>query len=113
MKILGVNISHHFSICIYENGKIKNLWYEERYNLNKNWIIDNKEGFILAIFKNIKFKPDLVMYSSFQRTTEGVITDLGIIGLIQKQLDNPPHYFNKHNHHIYHVYNYFKEAGLS
>jgi carbamoyltransferase len=113
MKILGINISHHFSICIYENGKVKDLWYEERYNLIKNWIMDNREGFILSIFKNIKFKPDLVMYSSYQRTTDGAITDLEIIELIQKQLDNPTYYFNKHNHHVYHALSAFYFSNLN
>jgi hypothetical protein len=29
MKILGVNISHHPTICWYENGEIKKFFNEE------------------------------------------------------------------------------------
>jgi hypothetical protein len=45
MKILGINLSHDFSICVYENNEIKDLWYEERFNINKAWEIDKEEDF--------------------------------------------------------------------
>jgi predicted NodU family carbamoyl transferase len=111
MKILGINISHDFSICIYENNKIKDLWYEERFNLNKNWFIDNTKEFkhhLISIFQKINFKPDLVCYSSFYRDlTHKINNDYKIIENIQKQLDNPNYFFNIRNHHIYHSLNSF------
>jgi predicted NodU family carbamoyl transferase len=107
MKILGINISHDFSICIYENDEVKNIWYEERFNLDKHWSIKNKKfkNHIISIVNKINFKPDFVCYSSYQRGSlnDNLYTDEEIIKLIQKQLDNPPFFFNKNQHHIYHA----------
>ena len=44
MKILGINLSHNFSTCVYEEGKIKDVWLEERFNNFKNWRIDSKKN---------------------------------------------------------------------
>lgn len=106
MKILGINFSHNFSICVYENNEIKDIWYEERFNINKTWEIDKDEDFnyhLISILKKINFKPDLVCYSSFYRSNYFKCTDYDIINTIQKQLDNPAYFFNIHNHHIYHA----------
>jgi|APGre2960657444_1045066.scaffolds.fasta_scaffold33290_2 predicted NodU family carbamoyl transferase len=111
MKILGINISHDFSVCVFENNKILDYFYESRFNLNKKFRPVDTDFFIFSIFKKINFKPDLVIYSSYGRknnyseinSKNYKITDDDIIKQIQKQLDNPPHYFNKHNHHIYHT----------
>jgi len=118
-KILGINISHHFSTCIYENNNINNLWYESRYVLKKeNTIIKDPNTFYLSIFKNINFKPDLVVYSSYMRHAfnkyflKNATTDEEHIEIIQKQLDNPPYYFNKYNHHIYHALSGFYFSNM-
>jgi hypothetical protein len=90
MKILGINISHDFSICVYENKKIKEIYFEERFIRKKHWFIKKdeiKNLFILSIFKKINFKPDVVVYSSFQRTLEHDVSDIEIIEKIQKQWD--------------------------
>jgi predicted NodU family carbamoyl transferase len=102
MKILGINISHDFSVCVYEKEKILDFFYEERFNQIKGFLPKDKQLFIFSIFKKINFVPDFVIYSSFQRL-DNPITDDEIIGDIQKQLNNPPYYFNKRNHHIYHA----------
>lgn len=106
MKILGINLSHDFSICIYENNKVKDIWYEERFNTNKGWTIKADEDFdyhLISILKKINFKPDFVCYSSFRRPNSVKSSDYDIINKIQKQLDNPNYFFNIHNHHIYHA----------
>jgi len=106
MKVLGINISHDFSICVYENNKIKDLWYEERFNLNKKWIIQGQDDFnhyLISILNKINYKPDLVCYSSFYRANTFKKNDYEIINQIQKQLDNPNYFFNIYNHHIYHA----------
>jgi carbamoyltransferase len=103
MKILGINLSHNFSICIYENGKILDVFFEERFILKKNFIIQN-EDFLLSIFCKINFKPDFVIYSSYGRNFyPDEIPNEKIIKNIQKQLDNPPYFHNDKNHHIYHA----------
>jgi carbamoyltransferase len=111
MKILGINISHDFSICIYENNEIKDIWFEERFNLIKHWEPNFEHNFnhhLISIFKKINFKPDLVCYASFYRFqghNESDIheNDYKIIEVIQKQLGNPNYFFNIHQHHIYHA----------
>ena len=96
MITLGINISHDFSVCVYENGKIKDFFYEERYNFKKRWKIKNKNCFLLSLFKNINFKPDLVIYSSIQRLNNASISDEEVIHDIQKQLDIVIHIGFKH-----------------
>lgn len=103
MKILGINISHNFSICVYENKIVKEIFFEERFVQEKNFYVKNKKNFYNCIFKKINFKPDVVIYSSFQRLLSNEITDEQIIEKIQKQLDSPNYYFIKKNHHIYHT----------
>lgn len=115
MKILGINISHDFSICVYDNKKIVDLFYEERFIFNKYWepLSNNKKDlFLLSIFKKINFMPDLVIYSSYGRAS-GEIEDDNIILQIQKQLNNPPYYFDKKKHHIYHACSAFNYSGFS
>ena len=109
-KTLGINISHDFSVCVYENNKIKDLWYEERFNLIKNWAPKNTKKFkhhLISLLKKIDFKPDLICYSSFYRDPSHLSSDYEIIKNIQKQLDNPKFYFDKYNHHIYHALSSF------
>lgn len=109
MKILGVNISHDTSVCVYENKKITKFLLEERFIVKKNWDIlrtevpNNNNIFLLSVFKEIDFKPDFVVYASFDRRKHVGTQDQKIIDQIQKQLDHPPYYFNKINHHIYHA----------
>lgn len=114
MKILGVNISHDFSICLYENKKPIQIYYEDRFVQEKK-ILVNDQFFFNSIFKKINFKPDIVIYSSFERLSDFKTSDHQIIEKIQKQLDNPIFYFNKKHHHIYHAcssfyYSKFNEA---
>lgn len=116
MKILGINISHDFSVCVYEDKKILDFFYESRYNLQKRFKPNEKNIFYQSIFKKINFKPDFVIYSSFQRVNlednTFKVSDEDIIKDIQKQLNNPPFYFNKLNHHIYHACSAFYFSGF-
>jgi predicted NodU family carbamoyl transferase len=106
MKIIGINLSHDFSICVYENNELKDIWYEERFNEIKKWKIKTREDFnyhLISLLNKVNFKPDLVCYSAFFRKNIYKYTDYDIINQIQKQLDNPNYFFNIHNHHIYHA----------
>lgn len=106
MKILGINLSHNSSICIYENKKIINFWSEERFNKVKNWEPGEEDNtFFLSILKKINFKPDLVCYSSYTKLKNRFKRKLNedLIKLIQKQLDYPKYYFDEKQHHIYHA----------
>ena len=115
MKILGVNISHHPSICVYEGGKIISFYNEERFVLSKGYSLDETE-ILQSILQKINFKPDMVCYSSYGRNFKYSDTsDEKIIKLLQDQLKNPPYFFNEKEHHLYHAvaafyFSSFKEA---
>jgi predicted NodU family carbamoyl transferase len=111
MIILGINISHNFSICIYENKKIIGIYYEDRFVLDKEFDPE-KTNFFSSIFNKINFNPELVIYSSYGRTLNK-ISDKKIISSIQKQLNNPKFFFDKKNHHIYHACSSFYFSNFS
>ena len=115
MKILGINISHHPSICIYEDKKIHKFYNEERFTLRKNSPPETYHFKLYqSILHHVNFKPDLVCYASFQRSRDD-FKDKDVIKILQNQLENPIYYFNDKNHHIYHAlcgkyFSNFKEA---
>ena len=121
MKIIGVNISHHPSICVYEKGKITSFYNEERFILRKDILPDEDNIEIYqSILQKINFKPDLVCYSSFGRNYSyfSGTTDLDqiLINKIQNQLDNPSYFFDIKEHHLHHAisafyFSNFKEAA--
>tara|TARA_R110002020_G_scaffold254836_3_gene468620 strand:+ start:233 stop:1165 length:933 start_codon:yes stop_codon:yes gene_type:complete len=116
-KILGINISHHPSVCIYENNKVKEFYNEERFVLTKNLLPDETTEIYQSILQKIDFRPDFVCYVSFGRNYSYFsCTDQMIIDRIQKQLDHPPYYFDIKEHHLYHAitafyFSKFKEAA--
>lgn len=103
MRYLGINISHEASVALFEDGKLINLWYEDRYNFDKHWQPSKNNYYYLSILKNIDFKPDFVCYASFDRRGTGSTTDEEIITHLQNQLDNPPYFFTNEEHHLYHA----------
>jgi len=105
MFILGVNISHHPSICFHIDGKVKEFYNEERFVNIKDYEAP-KEDFHLfrCIEKKIKKKPDFVVYASWGRNSHmGAGSDQYAIDVIQKQLKHPKYYFNPKEHHLYHA----------
>ena len=107
MIYLGINISHDSSIALYdtENKKINNFYKEERYRKVNYWIPTKQDYNFLSILEKINKTPDLICYASFGRDEKyhGESDDL-IIEKIQNYLGNPPFFFNKDNHHIYHAF---------
>ena len=88
--ILGINISHHPSICFYKNGKITNFYNEERFLFNKDWIpTSNNFKVFKSILEKVKEKPKFVCYSSYNRFEPFVDEDYRIIQILQNQLNNP------------------------
>jgi predicted NodU family carbamoyl transferase len=106
MIYLGINISHNSSIALYdtENKKINNFYTEKRYRKLKSWSPTELDYNFLSVLEKTNKKPDLICYSSFGRDKKfhGVSDEL-IIEKIQKNLGNPPFFFNSNNHHIYHA----------
>jgi len=107
VKILAVNISHHASVCVYENNKIHSFFNEERFIFQKYYEPKYAELF-QSILQKINFKPDIVCYASFGRNSEYFdITDQQIIEFLQNQLNNPHYFFNVKEHHLYHAVSAF------
>lgn len=107
MKILGINISHGPSVCVYENNKILHFYNEERFVFQKNYNTEVAKLF-QSILQKINFKPDIVCYASFGRNSQYFKrTDQQIIKVLQNQLNNPPYYFNIKEHHLYHAVSAF------
>jgi carbamoyltransferase len=116
VKILGINISHEPSVCVYENDKILHFYNEERFVFKKNYN-PSKAKLFQSILQKINFKPDMVCYTSFGRNSQYFeFTDQQIIKVLQNQLNNPPYYFNTKEHHLYHAvtafyFSQFNEAA--
>lgn len=108
MKIVAINISHNPSVCVYENNKVLNFYNEERFVLDKGLMPDGQVMF-QSILQKINFKPDMVCYSSFDRRNKGdrTVKDDDIIFYVQKQLGDPPYFFNEREHHLYHAVSAF------
>ena len=108
MKILSINISHNPSICVYENKRITHYFDETRFVLKKGYTPDKNLKVYQSILQKINFKPDFVCYVSYGRNFSYECgNDQDIINCLQKQLDNPPYYFNEKQHHIYHAISSF------
>ena len=108
MRIVSINISHHPSICIYENKKVTHFYNEERFTLEKNYVPDENTNVYQSILQKVNFKPDFVCYTSYGRNYSYInCSDQKIINSLQKQLDNPPYYFDEKEHHIYHAVSSF------
>ncbi len=104
MKILSINISHHPSICVYENNKVLEFYNEERFILRKDYDPSSETEIYQSILQKIKFKPDVVCYSSYGRNGGYFgTTDEIIIKNLQKQLNNPIYFFDIKEHHLYHA----------
>jgi len=94
--ILGVNISHNPSICLYENKKIKSFYNEERFINRKNFQpTSNNFEIFQSILQKITTVPKVVCYSSYGRFEPFTDEDYRIIQKIQNQLNNPKYYFDE------------------
>jgi predicted NodU family carbamoyl transferase len=108
MKILSVNISHHPSICVYENEKIIDFYNEERFVGIKDYDVGPPPEIYQSILQKINFKPSFVCYASYGSNYDYTLCDdQKIIKNLQNQLDNPPFYFNQKEHHLYHAISSF------
>jgi carbamoyltransferase len=104
MNILGINLSHNPSICLYKDGKIKNLLNEERFVSIKDYELNKDFEVFKSIEQYVKEKPEMVCYASYGRNGHyAPVSDYDLISKIQKQLDNPPYYFDIKEHHLYHA----------
>lgn len=107
--VLGVNISHHTSICQVTNGVMDFFYDEGRVSRVKDYHATMSKELRNSSFKGLesinryvdKEKIDHVVYSSFGRLWDS--KDYHAIDKIQKQLGCPSFTFNPVHHHLYHA----------
>ena len=109
MKILGINISHHMSYCVVENGEVKSFLNEERLNKQKHFgptlkSFKDIEG--LNIFKDIEF--DVVALTSWIEHKD----ELQLSELILDKLKYKKFIFDRENHHKYHAISALYHSNL-
>jgi carbamoyltransferase len=115
MRILGINISHHPSVCQLTDGQVDFYFEEERFNRKKYSLPPFKSGKFICLEKHLKQKPDYVVYTSWDRSIPlGIIpksnkevTDEQIINETTLQIEKlvgEHNYIFELEHHLYHVY---------
>jgi len=138
MKILGINISHHGSSCLLENGNIEFYLEDERISRIKGYCISNLaidevfESQHLPIYfleEVLKYTNhiDYIVFSSFGRESNNIFTtnsgqevevsDEVIIGQYLDRLQEggvtwENVIFEREYHHIYHAANGFYASGF-
>ena len=121
MFILGVNISHHPSIALVEDGKLIYYMEDDRYNKNKEeeWLPGDMMRSLMDIVRYTRNLDHLIfssygkinkLYSYFDYTDEKIIqdvkTNLGNYGITW----GDAHYYWEH--HLYHASNAFYASGF-
>ena len=109
MKILGINISHHMSYCVVEDGKVKSFLNEERLNKQKHFgptlkSFNKIKG--LDLFKDIEF--DVVALTSWIEHKD----ELQLSELILDKLKYKKFIFDRENHHKYHAISALYHSNL-
>lgn len=127
MKILGINISHHGSSCLIEDGKVKFFLEDERTSRIKHYCVTEnylgfKTGKVPIYFLEDLLKHtnhiDYIVFSSFEREEEDIHTsDDFIIDQYLSRLEEGgitwgEVVFDSENHHIYHAANGFYGSGF-
>lgn len=124
MKILGINISHHGSSCLIEDGEIKFFLEDERINKIKHYNPNDRDmhqsirdGSLKIYFTEELLKytdhVDYIIFSSFGRYGEVICDDDDtLIDLYLRRLEEVGFrwgevVFEEHNHHVYHAANGF------
>lgn len=110
MKILGINISHHMSYCVVEDGEVKSFLNEERLNKQKHFgptlkSFKDIEG--LNIFKDIEF--DVLALTSWIEHKD----ELQLSELILDKLKYKKFIFDRENHHRYHAISALYHSNLN
>ena len=129
MYILGVNISHHASVCLLKDGKV--LFYLEDDRLSRN-----KEAMFLFESKLLSLKKvgeytnhvDHIIFCSYGRSVKGfspgeafggrVLDDQQIVRYILRIVEEKSWFrydeihFLQNEHHLYHAYNAFYSTNF-
>lgn len=129
MKILGINISHHSSSCLLDDGKIVYFLEDERLTrFKENSLTDHHreslcdetfEPCFIEKLKSYTNHIDLIVFASFGRVEAdgSPYSDKHIIDLYLKSFEKHgityvEHVFNPYEHHLYHAANGFYASGF-
>jgi predicted NodU family carbamoyl transferase len=105
MLTLGINISHDFSVCLWEDKKIKNFYYENRLRLDKYWDVSkNSNNNLLNFLCLHKFKNCIIENLIIAALPRYLFHETNkIIDVIKKQINFENIYFDYYEHHLYHA----------
>ena len=129
MKILGINISHHSSSCLLDNGKIVYFLEDERLTrFKENSPTDHHrkslcdgtfEPCFIEKLKSYTDHVDLIVFASYGRVEadESPYSDSNIIDLYLKSFEKhgityDEHVFDPYEHHVYHAVTGFYASGF-
>ncbi len=118
MRVLGINISHDASSCLYEDGEIKFYIEDERLAWEKHYqysIPMKTKYWGLQKILDLKIdRFDHIIFSSFrQRDIDDTLIISDILDQIRScsiKIDNI--HFLKKEHHLYHAYNAFYNSNF-
>ena len=100
--ILGINISHHASICLLSDNKIE-YYEEDRFNRRKYWQPQLFDYEYLSINEKVN-NPDKVIFASFDtRYCHKNDTDKKLVEKISNLYGFNEVVFNANEHHLYHA----------
>ena len=133
MYILGINISHHCSVCLIKDGEIVFFLEEERLSkikhhypfvlLKEKWYLglsseNNNDHLgsdlqLLTILEASKItnKIDHLIFSSYGDETDGFIMDIFLEQLSKIFTIKEKHFYQEH--HLYHACSTFYNSGFS
>lgn len=116
MYILGINISHHASVCLLKNGRVVYHIEEERLNKQKYWKPSEDNCYYKSLTALTKYvrKIDRVIFSGVgdddeQGIIQGVHDQLYSLGLVPEKAS---HHYISTFHHIYHASAAFYNSGF-
>ena len=129
MKVLGINISHHSSSCLLDDGKIVYFLEDERLTrVKENSPADHHrkslcdgtfEPCFIEKLKSYTDHVDLIVFASYGRVeadgspyADNYIIDLYLKSFEKHGITHDEHVFNPHEHHVYHAAAGFYSSGF-
>jgi carbamoyltransferase len=128
MKILGINISHHASSCLIEDGNVLYFLEEERISRIKEhcYLFNGECAFFIDRLKSFTTHVDYVIFSSFGREIGGgsdkydqydqdpdkYLVDKLVNQIKESGVSIGEVVFQKNEHHLYHASNAFYGSGF-
>jgi carbamoyltransferase len=98
MSCVGINISHHGSVCLKEKDNIK-YYEEDRFNKDK-YFEPTKDNFDYKCLNKIDLKNKDFIFSSYGTTDD---SEKIIIDKLKNKYEIKNIFYDYYSHHLYHV----------